>query len=225
MIFRLVALTIALLSQAPAGPQSSSAQGPDLAIEINLELRRGDQWRMVDNQTVFRNNDEIRFRFRTSMSGYLYVLDRSSSGENVWLFPRSGQGQMSRVEAGPEYLIPGGKGSFVVGGAPGFDVTYWVLSPVPIEARAADAPASATQPSTLVPRCRTGELQARGICTDERAGPRPAKHAEDAPIALPPSERLIARDLQFHTEAGSTHISAPNARNGVVVYEFHIAHQ
>ena len=132
---------------------------------------------------------------------------------------------MSRVEAGSEYLVPGTKGSFVVGGAPGFDVTYWVLSPVAIESPAAVPPAIGIQPSTLVPRCRTAELQARGICTDERAGPRPTQRVEDAPIRLSDSERLIARDLQFHTEAGSTRISAPYVRNGVVVYEFHIAHQ
>ncbi len=224
MTARLAAFVVALLlSQATGAAQPDSARSEGLTIEVSLELHQADRWQTVDNQTVFHNNDEIRFRFRTSMRGYLYVLDRSSSGGNVWLFPRSGQGQMSKVEAGPEYLIPGGKGSFVVGGAPGFDVTYWVLSPVPIESR--EPPESGTQPNTLVPRCRTGELQARGICTDERAGPRPAKRAEDAPIALPPSERLIARDLQFHTEAGSTHILAPNVRNGVVVYEFHIAHQ
>jgi hypothetical protein len=226
MTVRWAALIVALLLRpAPAESQPDSAESASLAIEINLELHRADQWQTVDNQTVFHNNDEIRFRFRTSFSGYLYVLNRTSGGETVWLFPRPGQGQTSRVEAGPDYLVPGTKGSFAVGGAPGFDVTYWVLSPVAIESRATVPPAFGSQPNSLVPRCRTGALQARGICTDERAGPRPTKRAEDAPIALPASGRPIARDLQFHSEAGSTHITAPNVRDRIVVYEFHIAHR
>ncbi len=225
MTHRWAALIVALvLARIPAAPQTP-AQSTALAIEVSLELRRADRWQAVDSKTVFHNNDEIRFRFHTSISGFLYVLDRTTGGETSWLFPRSGEGQMSRVEAGPEYLVPGTKGSFVVGGAPGFDVTYWVLSPVAIESRATIPSPSGTQPSTLIPRCRTQELQARGFCTDERAGPRPAKRAEDAPIALPPSQHLISRDLQFRSDAGSTYISAPQSAGGIVVYEFHIAHQ
>ncbi len=217
---------IACLAGAwPAWPQHDPAPAAGLAIEIGVELHRDGGWQAVDGQTVFHNNDEIRFRFRSSVGGYLYVLDRTSGGDNVWLFPRPGQGQSSRVEPGPEYWIPDARGSFVVAGAPGFDVTYWVLSPVPIEPRATSPPPLASQPGGLLPRCRTAELQARGICTDERAGPHPGKPAADNPIPLPGSERLMARDLRFHSAAGSTHISAPHAGDGIVFYEFHIAHR
>jgi hypothetical protein len=209
--------------QVTAWADDKSADSQKLAIEINLEMRTDGRWRAVDNQAVFRGKDEIRFHFHSSASGYLYVLDRTTSGETIWLFPLGGQGQSSRVEADTDYLVPGIKGSFEVDGPPGFDVTYWVLSPVPIYH--ATAPAFGRQPNTLVPRCRPEWLQARGICTDDRAGPHAVNLTEDAPVPLPRSERLVARELKFQTEGGATHISAPNVNRGVLVYEFHIAHR
>jgi hypothetical protein len=210
----LAALWFAALLGA-AAPETSS-------VEIGLELRKQGRWEAVDPATVFQANDEIRFRFRTFSPGYLYVLNRSASGETAWLHPRLEQGHTSRVEPGPVYLVPGEKGSFVVGGTPGFDITYWIVSPTPIESRPPELPAPGGQPSTLLPRCREQTLKSRGICVDERAGPRPLSKADPAPPELP---ALKARDLTFRPESGQTRITAKGSATGVIVYEFRIAHR
>jgi hypothetical protein len=208
-----------------AATAASSAQEAKPAVEVSLERRTTEGWQAVDNTTVFDAGDEIRFRFRTHFAGHLYVLDRTSGGESAWLYPRPGTGQSSRVEPGPEYLVPDTRGSFVVGGTPGFDVTYWVVSQTPIDARGPSLPPSGSQPSTLLPRCREQVLKARGLCVDERAGPRPLANPASAPAELRGGARLAARDLTFRSEGGPTRISAPDSRPGTIVYEFRIAHR
>ncbi len=204
--------------------QSSPPESSQPAINVSLELWRGDQWQPVDPQTVFHTDDEIRFRFVTTIGGYLYVMNRSSDGDVSWLFPLFEEGQKSRVEPGPEYLIPGTRGSFVVGGKPGFEVTNWVLSSVPIDTREAASPAPGSQPSTLEPRCRTETLRARGLCLDDRAGPRALTRRDQPLLKALQNTPLVSRDLKFQRKNEATHISLPSPRSGVIVYEFLIAH-
>jgi hypothetical protein len=213
----LIALSITALALAAVAAESS--------VEVRLELRRDSEWQPVESTAVFNAGDEIRFRFRTSFPGHLYVLNRASNGETGWLYPLPDQGQTSRVEPGPSYLIPGTRGSFVVGGAPGFDLTYWVLSPSPIDTRGPVMPVPGSQPNTLVPRCREQALQARGVCVDERAGPRPLSTPDQLPAELRRPAQLAARDLKFRAESGQTRISAKVSPTGVIVYEFRIAHR
>jgi hypothetical protein len=209
---------------ANAKAQDAPGERSKLALQVSLEMRKDDQWQRVDPKTVFHNNDAIRFRFQTSLGGYLYVVNHSSDGEVSWLFPQPGIGQKSRVEPGPEYLIPGTKGSFAVGGKAGFDVTYWILSPTPIDTSETTLPAPGSQPNTLEPRCRTETLKARGLCTDERAGPRSFTRTEPAPLGALEGKSLVSRELKFQSKDDSTRISLASAHPGVIVYEFLIAH-
>jgi hypothetical protein len=210
--------TPSTVGQNPAGESSK------LALQVSLELRRGEEWQSVDPKTVFHSGDAIRFRFVTSVGGYLYVLNQSSDGEAAWLFPLPQEGQRSRVEPGPEYLVPGTKGAFVVGGRAGFDVTYWVLSSAPIATSDLALPAPGSQPSTLEPRCRAETLRARGLCVDERAGPHAIARPEQAPLEALQGKSLVSRELKFQTTNDSTRISLASAYAGVIVYEFLIAH-
>ncbi len=204
--------------------RSSPAESSQPAIKVGLEMWKEEQWQPVDPQTVFHAGEEIRFRFMTTVGGYLYVMNHSSDGEVSWLFPLFEKGQRSRVEPGPQYLIPGTRGSFVVGGKPGFDVTNWVLSPVPIDTRESASPTPGSQPSTLEPRCRTETLRARGLCLDDRAGPRALTRQDRPPLKALQNTPLVSRDLKFQRKNESTHISLPSSRSGVIVYEFVIAH-
>ena len=210
--------------QPGAGAENSPGENSKLAMRVSVEQRKAGQWQRVDPQTVFHNSDVIRFSFMTTLGGYLYVLNHSSDGEVSWLFPRPQEGQKSRVEPGPEYLVPGTKGWFVVLGKPGFDVTSWILSSAPIDTSEAALPTPGSQPSTLEPRCRTETLRARGLCEDERAGPRAIAGPEQAPLEALRSTPLVSRELKFQTKNGSTSISLLRPKSGVIVYEFLIAH-
>src|SRR5262245_57857583 len=79
------------------GQDASSVDNTKRTIEVTLESRKNNKWQPVDARTVFQPNDEIRFRFRTSFSGYLYVLDRTSSGKDVWLISPAKSGESTQV--------------------------------------------------------------------------------------------------------------------------------
>ena len=201
-------------------------QSGEKSVEVTLEIKRGDVWQATDPHAVLQANDEIRFHFRTSAGGYLYVFNISSTGKGGWLYPRPGQRQSNRVEAGSNYLIPGLDGSFSIGGDPGYDTTYWVVSPAAMDVREpAPAPAE-VQPNTLRPRCGEALLKARGLCLDDRAGPGPVPDLKKVPLPVgSDSGSLVARDLTFHSQQDSTRIAAPSSSSGVLVYQFLIAHQ
>jgi hypothetical protein len=196
-----------------------------LSIQVVIEVQKGEKWERVDAQTVFHIGDAVRFRFRASQGGYLYVLNRSSDKTTSWLFPRAGSGERSQIDQHVEYLIPTGQGSFEVGGSPGFDVTYWILSPHPIDATPSIVPAEGDETNTIEPRCRAEVLKARGLCTDDRAGPHAVDNPVELPLQPPETEKLHSRDLKFKTEEGATEISGLTKLSDVVVYEFTIAHK
>jgi hypothetical protein len=215
----------ALLSLAGAVCQEPGATPPASGeIELRLELRRGGQWQAVDVHTVFRNKDQIRFKFRTSFAGYLKVVNQSSDGQTSSLFPFGEGKQPSTVEANVDYDIPGANGSFVVGGKPGFDLTEWVVSSVPLDGDWQPA-AFSDGSSTLLPKCQEGELKGKQTCLDKHAGPAPISSSRDQSLRSSPDAPLLARDLNFHSRELSALISVPDISRKTVVYEFRIAHR
>jgi hypothetical protein len=217
-----------ILGLAPCAPGSllhaADNSNSKFSIEVIVERQKGDQWERVDPQTVFHAGDYVRFRFRATQGGYLYVLNSSSDKTTTWLFPRSGSAERSQVDARVEYIIPTGQGAFEVGGSPGFDVTYWILSPNPIDATQPYVPTGGPQASTLQPRCRSEVLKSRGLCVDERAGPGSVDDPASLPVHPPDSDKLHSRDLKFKSQEGTTQISGLTHQSDVVVYEFTLAH-
>lgn len=212
---------LCLPRQVLYGADTSSGK---FSIEVAVERQKDDQWDRVDPQTVFHAGDYVRFRFRATRGGYLYVLNNSSDKTTTWLFPRSGSAERSQVDAGVEYIVPTGQGAFEVGGSPGFDVTYWILSPRPIDSTQSFVPTAGSQTSTLQPRCRSEVLKSRGLCVDERAGARSVDDPATLPLHPPDSDKLHSRDLKFKSREGATQISGLSHQSDVVVYEFTIAH-
>jgi hypothetical protein len=202
---------------------AADAGNSKFSIEVVVERLKDEQWQRVDPQTVFHSGDNIRFRYRGSQGGYLYVLNSSSDKNTTWLFPRAGSAERSQVSPRVEYLIPTGQGFFEVGGSPGFDVTYWILSPTPIDATQTFVP-TGSQASTLQPRCRSEVLKSRGLCVDERAGPHSVDDPVNLPVHPPENDKLHSRDLKFKSQEGTTQISGLTHESDVVVYEFTLAH-
>src|SRR5579872_6005202 len=99
-------------------------------MEIVVEKKSAAGPKSMDPGHVFEPGDLIRFRFKTNFSGYLYVLDQSTSGKSILLFPKDETGRENKVDSGREYLLPAsGLGWFKVEGPAGHEVVYWVVSP------------------------------------------------------------------------------------------------
>lgn len=209
----------------PAEPQNRT--------EVVIEKQDGDKVTAMSPQHVYSSGDMIRIKFRTNTEGFLYVVNRDTQNKLTVLFPREETGRDNKVRANTDYLIPSTTdGWFRIQGVPGYDTTYFVLSPtdlqVPAKTAQPEPPATAPTPitpSTMKPRCDDTLFRARGECMDSEAGVRRLPPSEKLPSGAPAHGKMVSRDLTFIRQPRSTVILSKPSTDGYVVYEFRIAHQ
>jgi Domain of unknown function (DUF4384) len=225
----LAAILLALfphLLYLQASPVSINPSG----MEITLERLEGQAWKTVNPALIFASGDRVRFRFKANFDGFLYVTNRSTSGNFDLLFPRKESGTDNQIKAGREYLIPAAepKAVFRIAGPPGQEITYWMVSPIELpsslkEPNLPPASSSKTSSSDLIPRCDGGTLQARGECVDSSAGPQRVPTSEILPRGL--NEAGRPADLLFMRKQGKTVVSSAKPLSGPVIYQFRLAHK
>src|ERR1043166_2760159 len=98
------------------------------SVEIALERNQGGVWKSIDPALVLDAGDLLRFRFRTTFNGYLYVINSGTSGTQSLLIHAEATGNNNRVQAGKDYFVPSTNASFKVAGPAGHDVVYWLVS-------------------------------------------------------------------------------------------------
>lgn len=218
-------LAIALLA---VGCCALRAQDPQ---RIRLTVERQDassQWHEVNSALVFSTGDRLRFKVSANFAGYLYVMNRGTSGAYELLFPRSDTGSDNRIEASKEYVVPAVQGWFKVSGPAGQDVIYWLVSPVDLahQYRPLPPPPPLPQPpASLHPRCDDSIFKARGECIDNSAGVKPVKPGEALPENLAGVAEATPRELLFMQENGGVVLSSPSPLSGPVIYELRLAHK
>lgn len=85
------------------------AETVPLGIRYSILKREGSESIEVDADSVFRSGDRIRLRIEVNTAGYLYIVNRGSSGNWKPLFPSPeiADGD-NRVQRGRSYEIPPG---------------------------------------------------------------------------------------------------------------------
>jgi hypothetical protein len=226
----LIAAAIVLSGVALAFSQSRTmTQGPH-RMEIRLERLEGADWRTIDPGLVLSQGDRIRFRYRTSFDGYLYVTNLNTSGKYEQLFPHDETGRDNRITANKDYQVPATSAVFKIGGPAGFETVYWLVTPARLNEPAPSVPAippatSPSRPITLTPRCDDAVLKARGDCIDNSAGLKLVPRGAELPKALAQAAGETRRDLLFMRQQDKAIVSSPDPLTGPVVYEFRLAHK
>lgn len=217
---------LAMMSAVTFGQSKSLSQGPN-RMELTLERKGPSGWSAVDPGFVFRQNDQLRFRFKTNFSGTLYVMNHGTSGSYVRLFPTEDAGTENLVEAGKEYMVPATEGAFRVDGPAGYDVLYWVMAPATEQPYQPLPPPPAKEKAlgSLRPRCDNSILRARGECVDSTAGAQPLTRGQQVPPNLKSVPQENSRQLVFMKEQDQSVVSSPAPLSGPVVYEFRLAHR
>ena len=197
------------------------------SIEVTMERNQKGGWSAIDPGLVLDPGDLLRFRFRTTFDGYLYVIDSGTSGAQTLLFPGDATGRSNRVLAGKEYFVPSTGASFRVAGPAGHDVIYWLLSPVPLGGNpvAALGAQSARPAGRLTPRCDDSIFRARGLCIDSSAGPRNVAPQEDLPGSISAVPQMTRRELVIVQDQNKSRVISPSALTGPVIYEFRVSHK
>ncbi len=192
-------------------------------MEITLERLERAEWRAIDPGLVLEPGDRVRFRFRANFDGYLYVTNQGTTGAHTMLFPREETGRDNNVKAGRDYLVPATQAWFRVAGPPGYDIVYWLVSPLPLGA--VPPPPKKTAPPRLIPRCDDAIFRARGDCIDSAAGPRSVTGKETLPENLAGVPGAASRELVIMRQQKQSTVSSPVALDGPVLYEFRLAHR
>ena len=224
----LIACALLVASAIPLAAQTPDTSG---LISIRLEQLQGQVTRAVPQNTVFHSGDILRFRLSSHLAGYLYVVDKGTTGSITTLFPASGKEANNRIEPNQSYLVPAnGDGWFSVSGPPGFDVLYFLVSDTPINLPQSIGPAAQPQPNEapppgMLPRCDDEIFKARGDCLDDSAGVAPLAPGTPIPRELTPLAQTASRDIILTDDGDNTVVKPAAAAKLPMIYTFRLAHR
>jgi len=197
-------------------------------ISITVERKAGNKVERMDPAHVFDSGELVRFRFQANFPGYLYVMNHSTSGQDVLLFPKDETGLDNRIDKDREYVMPMTEsGWFKMEGPAGHEVTYWVVSPVKLGGRpGAVGPETPPPPAaSMTPRCDDSIFQARGDCVDVTAGPQPVKSRDEIPERLAGLVGANPRELTVTKNGTATSVLVPTGSAEPLIYTFRLAHK
>ena len=225
-----LALGLLLPGLNPASPGQNPGTTADL-IGIRVERKVGERIDKMPPNKVFESGDILRFQLSSSMAGYLYVVDKGTTGGVATLFPgASALPGDNRITPGRTYLVPAdGDGWFEVDGPPGFDVLYFLVSATPIRLPASPQPQAGgekSRPETtlvpgLLPRCDNAVFKSRGECLDDSAGVAPLPSNAELPREIAPLAGTASRDIFLSDDDGDTTVKAEKLP---IIYTFRLAH-
>jgi hypothetical protein len=136
----------------PAAETDQSAR----RVGIRFRIQQRDQdgtVRDVDTTTVFHSGDRVRFEVESNIDGYLYVIQKGSSGAVSTLFPDAAINQgTNTARRGMRYPVPGDEW-FAFDQTPGEEHVMLILSRSPLKslpaAKLSARPEAATFPALL----------------------------------------------------------------------------
>jgi hypothetical protein len=109
----------------------NAAYHTPLGLRYSILKRGSEGEQEVDADTVFHAGDRIRLSVEVNDAGYLYIVNRGSSGTWKVLFPSPEiAGGDNRVERGKRYLIPSGY-TFTFDEQPGVEKLFLIVSRQP----------------------------------------------------------------------------------------------
>jgi len=227
-------LLVAVVSPLAAQAAKDESKSPDAAAQILITVERETPqgWQVIDPAQVLESGTRLRFRFKSSFPGYLYVMNQGTSGAYLTVFPGADSGVDNRVSPGEEITVPQTDGVFRLTGPGGYDVLYWVLAPARWAAGSNSnyrplqpPPQIGSKLNTLTPRCDDSVFRARGECIDVDAGIQKVEMPEQLPSNVSHAPGLQARDLSFEKGKEVSVVKIPAKPTGPVVYEMRIAHK
>lgn len=144
-----------------------------LGIRLSiLKVAAGGQAMEVPPDTTFEPGDRVRLNIQVSDNGYLYIINRGSSGTWTQLFPTPDLPNATNVVVpGTTYSVPPDR-NFVVSNPPGEEKLFIILSRTPeldiqsltMDMSRREAQNSAPKRSRTCRRTRHCRLPLRRIC-------------------------------------------------------------
>jgi hypothetical protein len=170
----------------------------------------GSRWNAeeVSPDKTFRTGDRVQIQVESNEDGYLYIIQRGTSGDWTVLFPaKEINGGKNRVTAMEPVRIPNGRAFFTFSGKPGTEKLFIVLARKPVadveemilDLNRGRAPAAAAPES---PKPEPKKAEPKKTSTPGREGKGPTLLAQaispiDDPLTGRHRNQMLARDLVF----------------------------
>jgi hypothetical protein len=143
-------------TEAPADPArqlyyatTGEGTGKHVGLKVSLyQMSRDCDLSLVPPGRTFESGERLRFGIETNIDGYLYIVQRGSSGRTDLLFPAAKINEgANRLLRGAELMVPGAKW-FTFDATPGTERLQFVVSrkPLDIIPHLLAGPGSASQP-------------------------------------------------------------------------------
>ncbi len=118
-----------------AAPHLVRSAESRLGLRCSLLLRGPDkEYAESTPGTVFHSGDHIRLSLLANEAGYLYVVQKGSTGAWSPIYPRPSAGPAAaKINPGQIEIVPGGTQAFAFDQHPGEEKLYVILSRTPIE--------------------------------------------------------------------------------------------
>jgi len=129
--------------QAPRKPVVASVSSPErrVGLKYRILLRTPDcDIKEVDSSYTFHSGDKVRLQIEANVDGYLYVLQKGSTGKDRMLFPDPRiNGGDNKIARGILYSVPGNQW-FTFDNNPGTENLTVAVSRTPMKSVVPPAP-------------------------------------------------------------------------------------
>lgn len=96
-----------------ASDSTGQSHHPGLRVKVYQALEECD-FVQFSPRKAFRGGDKVRFGVEANSNGYLYIIQRGTSGATTLLYPHKEiDGNRNRIQPTADYRVPKGDGWFV----------------------------------------------------------------------------------------------------------------
>jgi hypothetical protein len=120
-------------ASASAGGGSANS-GTKPTVKFWVERASGNSGSrdiVLDGEENYTSGDKVWFKFASNVDGYVYLINKGSSGTSMLLFPGIG-GMNNHVKQHQDIAIPSNQQPFMFDEKPGVEALCLVVSPQPI---------------------------------------------------------------------------------------------
>jgi len=211
--------------QAPRKPAVASVSSPErrVGLKYRILLRTPDcDIKEVDSSHTFHSGDKVRLQIEANVDGYLYVLQKGSTGKDRMLFPDPRiNGGDNKIARGILYSVPGNQW-FTFDNNPGTENLTVAVSRTPMKSVVPPAPVKQTASNQAKEREEEGLVSVVSVVQELNQNVRSRDLVfiqEKAPVVTAPAQSISAPVVQ-----STIVVNTSDTSNNAVYTEIKLKH-
>jgi uncharacterized protein DUF4384 len=211
--------------QVPRKPAVANVSSPErrVGLKYRILLRTPDcDIKEVDSAYTFHSGDKVRLQIEANVDGYLYVLQKGSTGKDRMLFPDPRiNGGDNKIARGILYSVPGNQW-FTFDNNPGTENLTVAVSRTPMKSVVPPAPVKQTASNQVKGKEEEGLVSVVSVVEELNQNVRSRDLVliqEKAPLVTAPSQPIAAPVVQ-----STIVVNTSDTSNNAVYTEIKLKH-